>query len=445
MRGPIVSSDNTKTPIYYGVSQSVTGVPAGTSTPQNYRFDYSWAADTFAYKLGYRSAPSVAWLNRPRPQWSYVWPTPYDAYGVKFRKRPYLSLKEHRKTINTTPWAAPWREQHRVTSFEGLPQGVPLALLPQLPQRTYEGALVTRALASAADVKANLAVTIRETRETGRMMGRRVKKMADFIKLLRKGNFYAAARLLGLKHPPATVHRTRNWADNLLEFQNGWLPLIADTIGYAQYLADFLNEHEVLTSRAFVVINKSSSTVRNGISLGKEFPGYSMNLGIITDDEEVHRVVLNFRLKDALKRELAQLALLDPVSYGFETGAFSYVLNWSIKVQQYLEATNALLGLEFHSGTYTRMVRRKASYKMLSLATPGASYPTSIVSLQGSMEPGESNSYVVRREVYQDLPPPQLVVQIFGTAESTILRSIHSAALLRQNLSFPNSHFLPRK
>lgn len=445
MRGPILTVSNTKAPIYSVVLQDKTGEPAGTVTPNHYVKRQDWLADTYQYKLGYRSDPVSTWLGRIRPSWSYVWPTPYDAYGVTFRKIPSYEFIEHRRTINTTPWAAPWRVSNVVTRVSGLPPTLPLAQLPRVPSRDIEGSLINRARISVGGAKANLAMTVRELRQTASMIGDRTKKIADVINLVRRGNFIGAARLLGLRYPPPNVRNGRKWADNFLEYQYGWMPLIADTIGYAEYLADFLREQEFITGKGFVEIPGPIVYQQRTIQLGMDLPGYTITVAVETQVIERHMVVLKYRLKDYLKRELAQLQLLSPATFGWEAKSLSFVWDWVFKVGEYLEATDALLGLEFHSGSYTRSAKGKTTYRLLSTAVPAASYPTSVVSVSSTLSDGASESYVMKRELYTESPPPQFVVEILGTAEAAVRRSITSCALLRQRLSLPNNHFLPRK
>lgn len=433
MIGPILSSKTIKHRNAIIASQDVTTLPKGTSTDKHYEQVTSELKDEFFQKIGYR---------QPRTPWGYVWPLPYDAYGVRYTKNLDIHLHERRETINTTPWAAPWRTSIRVTHFTGTPTGIPYAVLPQIPKPDPEGALINAARIRAGDVKMNLLVTLKELSRTCGMIRSRTRKIADVVDLVRKRNFIGAARLLGMKHPPARVRNGRAWADNFLEYQYGWLPLIADTIGAATYLADFLREQEFIVSKASVKLPGTKTNSTRVASLGSNYPGYSVTVASeTTSNEETHLVVLKFRLKNYLFREINQLQLLNFPSAGWELTKLSFVWDWMFKVGDLLNSMDALAGLEFHSGSYTRMARNTVTNKVLGFAVPPASYPTSVKFAQIDSVPGESHGYVVRRSLYTEVPPPEFVVEIPFTKNSSFRRAIVATALLRQRLSLPSSHF----
>lgn len=431
MRGPILVSNSMLHPLVMSVSQDVKFEPSGSATDRRYEFEYKSSTTDYRNRFVYR---------QERGPLGYVYPLPYDAYGVQWIKEPLVEMHEHRQTVNTTPWVSPWRFQNRFTNFVGVPQGLPLALLPQLPKPDPEGELINAARIQAGNMKVNLLVTLKELNKTAGMIRSRTKKIADVVDLVRKGNYYGAARLLGLKHPPKNVRDGRAWADNFLEYQYGWMPLIQDTIGYAQYLADFLRDAPVIVAKAKVEIAGSVQYIQKNISLGKDFPGYSVTVSSEGQAKEYHQVVLQFRLKSYLFREINQLGLLHLPATGWELTKLSFVWDWVFRVGELLGSMDALSGLEFHSGSYTRMARNTSAQKAIGWSVPSASYPTSVKSVSNSMTPGESNGFVLRREIYSSVPPPAFVVHVPGRSH-TIKRGIVAVALLRQRLSIPTTSY----
>lgn len=441
MRGPIVTSSQDDVRIDWSSTTDTTYEPAAFPPEHGEKVGYT-DYSVYVWKIGYREVPVARWLGRLRPLWSYEWPLPYDTYGIQLRKKPHFEFVEHRRTRNTSGIPG-WRFQHVVRHQFGLPGRIPLAPAVGLPGRKYEGLLLNRARISIGDQKANLLVTLKELGQTATMMRSRVKKMADVVALVRKGNFIGAARLLGMRHPPPAVRSGRRWADNFLEYQYGWVPLVHDTIGYAEYLVNFLGENPIIVGKAFVKVTKPVTRQTSVLSMSFG-SGYNVRVATDTTVEETHRVTLSYRLKDPFKRELAQLQLLSPLSTGWELKSLSFVWDWVFRVGEFLEASDALLGLEYHSGSFSRVCKATAKYKLLGVTVPPASGSTTIVSSHASLSAGSSEGFVMRREIYDEIPPVQFVVALPGMDLSTVKQGIVSCALLRQRLSLPNTSF-PRK
>jgi len=142
----------------------------------------------------------------------------------------------------------------------------------------------------------------------------------------RKGNLLAASRALtdGTGRAIAT---TKTPARNWLELQYGWLPLLSDAQSGAQYLATtgfgFL-ERTYYASRGHMV--------HNPVGLG---PG--------ANPGEVANFSYRFykkRIKAIIKSvDLATLSgLLDPRAAVWEAIPYSFVLDWFIPIQNYLQA-----------------------------------------------------------------------------------------------------------
>lgn len=432
MIGPLYSGKTVQSRLVLSCAEKDTYYPPGSAPSYSFSTKYQGLVSESFQKFVYR---------QKRTPLGYVWPLPYDANGRRYTGSPLtVDIRHQRKVINQYPEPGKWRYSLRDYTFVGHLIGHDVAPIPILPERDPEGLLINTARLRAGEMKANVLVTLAELSKTCGMIRSRTKKIADVIDLVRKRNFVGAARLLGLKHPPARVRDGRAWADNFLEYQYGWLPLIADTVGYAQYLADFLRENSVVLGKASVKTSKLLSKSTKSIPIGPLFPGFSATVVSETTQEDIHEVVLSFRLKSYLFRELNQLGALQVPSAGWELTKLSFVWDWVFKVGDLLGSMDALVGLEFHSGSYTRFRRVRTTNRVVSVLTPRPS-GDQIVFTNFTFAGGKSDGYIMRREVYEDLPPPAFVVEIPFTSNRDFRRALVSCALLRQRLSIPSTHF----
>lgn len=428
MKYPIARSKETKYSIT-SVFDSTNSLTPAISPPSTSHLTDKWQDSDWISRFVYRQR---------MVQGRFVRPLPYDAYGRKEVKRPTFALESHAQYRNTTPWASPWRTSDIVRTMSGTVPRVPALGIPQLPEPTPEGALLHACLSRASSQSINLAVTLAEMGQTASMISARSRKMAKAIQHVRKGRFRAAANTLGIR-TPSGVSKTRRWSDNFLEYNYGWLPLISDVCGAAQYLAEFLRTNPVLTVSARVSMAGDRNGFTNSYRAFRPHDSLSSNgvefitVNGETTSEDYHQVVLNFCLRSQLLRELDKLGALNPANVAVELTTLSFVVGWFVNVQDVLSSYTAASGLDFLSGCYTRMRKSKQTVRYLGFTPPVLASGGKYLNLNFSSTDGEYEGHVIRRTVYDRIPPPELIVALPGTQQWR--KAIVSAALLRQRLS----------
>lgn len=183
----------------------------------------------------------------------------------------------------------------------------------------------------------NAGVFLGEGHQVLRMIGDSALKIAKSLRCLKKGNLRGASVALTGR---ATDPKTGKVANNWLELQYGWLPLLSDAYGGALFLAHHLNTPLQTTIR--VARSKKMTTWND------QPPGSSM-----PDSSWIHDCG---SIKAILKeKDVAQLAgLTDPLSVAWELVPYSFVVDWFIPIGSWLSARGLASAL---TGTFvtTRM------------------------------------------------------------------------------------------
>lgn len=374
-------------------------------------------------KIGYRQRPP------------FTAPLPYDVYGRSFVEVPHYNVQYLYEIKNPNPSPGKWvTSQHFYNFYGDLAPVYPV--VPTLPDPDPEGLLINEARIRAGEIHANILVTLKEWNKTCGMIRSRTKKVADVVDLVRKRNYDGAARLLGMRKPPERVRDGRAWADNFLEYQYGWLPLVADTVGYAKFFASFLRDTPIVVGKARVELETRGPEKVQSIPLG--VTGWTLPVTSQSSVTERHQVILAFRLRSSMFRELNQLGALHVPSAGWELTTLSFVWDWVFKVGDLLQSMDSLVGLEFLNGSYTRSARQVVTYTGGNVVRP---YPPAggIVKYAiTDFDAGKAYGFRMRRSLYDELPPPEFIVEIPFTKQRDFRRALVSTALLRQRLSNPS-------
>lgn len=206
----------------------------------------------------------------------------------------------------------------------------------------------------------DMGVFLGEGREACRMIGDTALYIARSLRALKKGDVVGAAKALRV-NPPKNADRASEallraravdrreasaqrilvndrsgskaapgtaWdkeaSSRWLELQYGWLPLISDTYGAAEALAQQLNHPSVQTYRArkrkILVVTPVPTVVQK-----KAYTAYAVDRGqIVARISEVNVAQLN--------------GLIDPSSILWELTPWSFVVDWFIPIGNYLQA-----------------------------------------------------------------------------------------------------------
>lgn len=197
---------------------------------------------------------------------------------------------------------------------------------------------LTKVLVRVSDAKVNVGVMLKEASKTSDMIYSTASRLDKAYRSLRKGRFAEVARQLNL--PPSKVHKT--W----LEYKYGWMPLLMDVKGSAEFLAQ-----QVATGRATRFAVKTQ-TKKEILSEARVLP-YVPYGGSVPDANDIETYKVEYIVKHKLFCEitnsqiaqLQQIGLTNPALYVWETIPYSFVFDWLVGVGDYFQAITSLNGI----------------------------------------------------------------------------------------------------
>jgi hypothetical protein len=238
------------------------------------------------------------------------------------------------------------------------------ASIPSVPSvsddATYNKALRKAIESTENEISANLAQDFAQFGQTTRLIAKTCNRIVGSIRALRKGNFDKAIWYL-TEGKPQTRHIPRKplrhyktLADNWLEMQYGWKPLLNDV-------------HEAMNASAKVMQKDTSYRMARGAAsrdvLIRDKPRQNANEASIVANREANthyycRFVFRYKVDSHLKAYAAQLGFTNPVNLAWEILPFSFVVDWFLPIGPYLETLSAFDGLAFYDGTKTEFMRQ---------------------------------------------------------------------------------------
>jgi hypothetical protein len=208
-------------------------------------------------------------------------------------------------------------------------------------------------------IEANLAQDVAQFSQTTRLIASNAKRIAMSVIQLKRGNISGAVESLTRGQRPNYVtprgrpSKSKRIADNWLELQYGWKPLLQDIHGSLKSLS-VLNEDDLVQRVA--ASGKARSDTKS-LQDAHDVPGQTAKVVTVTRSETVCRFVLRYRLAFPLRSFLAQTGFTNPINLVWEILPFSFVVDWFIPIGPYLEAFSAFDGLEFVDGSQTQFTR----------------------------------------------------------------------------------------
>jgi len=205
-------------------------------------------------------------------------------------------------------------------------------------------------LTGLKDQNINLGVAAAEGKQVVNMIANTATKLAGAGFAMKRGDLAGAAQALGIS-PKGKKHRrpstAKNLANNWLELQYGWMPLLSDIYGGAQYLANqkYRPPRTKLTSSS--TKTGGSRTVVKG------------DLEITTDTiSTTHTVKYVVYFSEPLGgNPPVALGLTNPFAIAWELVPFSFVVDWFLPVGSYLSNIDATSGQTFIKGCKTEFWR----------------------------------------------------------------------------------------
>lgn len=192
-----------------------------------------------------------------------------------------------------------------------------------------------------------------EAKRTHALITESFFKLVSALRSVKHGNFKLAAKHLGLSS-------SRGIAGNILEFQYGWRPLMADIYSNYKYFRDNKPTFPLLVA---------DRTVRWGEG-GKRLPNRYNLENKIADFAGTSTCKLYAKLSDSFLNNACSFDVANPLALGWELVPFSFVVDWAMPVGNFLEALNARVGLDFVGGYYAQRVESTVS----GTINPGSAY-----------------------------------------------------------------------
>lgn len=180
--------------------------------------------------------------------------------------------------------------------------------------------------------RAALGITAATANQSFGMIATRTSQIVKAYKAARKGNVRALARTLGVK-PKKKISRyaVNDPAALWLEFTFGWSPLVSDIYQATTVLSD-----------PFEVARSYGTATARGLS-GKSGAGYRAKFS------HKSRAVCTagVRIDNPNLALMTQLGLTNPAAIVWDIIPFSFVIDWFVKVNQFINTWNDMAGFSY--------------------------------------------------------------------------------------------------
>lgn len=280
-------------------------------------------------------------------------------------------------------------------------------------------------------VQANMAQNLAQYRQTTNMIAQTATRIAGSMLALKKGQLSRAAEILVEGRPNTRTiqkgvpSRSKSVANNWLQLQYGWKPLLSDCEQSMKGLANYMvGSASLQTVKGVAVHERMSRPTIYGPIEGALPP-----VGVVNNTAQWScRYGCQYRTTNHMLSYLSQLGFTNPINLVWEILPYSFVVDWFIPIGPYLESMSAPHGLEFVRGYKTLFGRR---------------YITASSGYSGKM-PGDSTSefrcYGLRSELSVVLDRTKLTawpVQSFPTFKNPFSTThvLNALALMRQAFS----------
>jgi len=268
---------------------------------------------------------------------------------------------------------------HRSKSFQGQPLAIPwltfgLSRNPIADPRDYllgSGPLANRAdyplslsehikpldriaisrlYATVKNQKVDLATELSQIAQTLGLITDAAKRIAKGIIALKKLNLTGAIKAV----IPSNL---KGVANDRLAYVYGVKPLLSDVVGAAEHLSEFLRKVYALKRNGHA---KKTIRLETSYDSYNEFGLFSVTK--VTRDITIRvKYSVTYRISDKLDLELSRLGFTNPANVIWELIPFSFVVDWFIKIGDFLNTMNAFRGLKFVSAYRTLFIKESCT------------------------------------------------------------------------------------
>lgn len=211
----------------------------------------------------------------------------------------------------------------------------------------------------------NLAESVATLGLTFDMIGNTIRRINGTVIALKRLNFPLALQTLFHSTAPrfrrgGKLSNTQSLANNWLELQYGWKPLLADIQYAVKSIGNLvIQDRSVGSARASATFEISDGGVlRPNAGSSSPDAGYWYKRTRTTT-----KFVVRFKVGDPLRAFMSQSGFTNPISLGWELLPFSFVVDWFLPIGSYLESIDSWGGLEFLDGCETTFTRDEVGYQ----------------------------------------------------------------------------------
>lgn len=237
------------------------------------------------------------------------------------------------------------------------------------PSAAHSSAAVNNALRAIiaqanAGISANIAQDLAQFGQTRRLVAQNATRIAQSISALRRGDIRRASSALSgqpLKRGRGNESRrkvptSKQLAENWLELQYGWKPLLNDIHDSLEATRRYLAKGPpVKTVRARSSIRTIARPSVRPVIVGDSSP--SVGLREISSHTTA-TYGLTYKMDNDLLNFYSQIGFTSPVSLAWEVLPYSFVVDWFLPLGPYFDAMSAFKGLTFVRGYLTRFTRQ---------------------------------------------------------------------------------------
>lgn len=213
---------------------------------------------------------------------------------------------------------------------------------------------------SGNQIDANLAQDTAQIGQMASMISMSARRITNAVRSIKRDDLIGAVNSLWsgthrstFFRPGGGPKRGASLANNWLELQYGWKPLLQDVEGGMRSLAQYLSKYD-----ADMFVRASASMEKWVESPQWDDQNHKTMIGMgLTQYRSSCRFVIRYRIGNQLRAFLAQTGFSNPINLAWEVLPWSFVVDWFLPIGPYLEAITAWDGLTFVEGCQTNFTK----------------------------------------------------------------------------------------
>lgn len=289
--------------------------------------------------------------------------------------------------------------------------------------------LINNCIKGALDQSVDLATFIAELDKTGSLLADSASRIANAAGMVRKGQFTRAARALKIQKPKG-AERSKSFANNMLEYQYGWMPIVTDMAGALKHLARMGRDLTVKAKSRFTSTVPLSDLRQVQLESQAAFQHRFLVTWRANSTWVRHeQVQLLFWLNSGFWDQMNRLGFLNPGQIAYQTIPGSFLLDWFSNLGDLISSLSLGLTLDYATGSYVEFHRNAGTLEGTPIwadTTPGSYKYTKVESF---VNPTSYMDFKVKREV---IPWTDVAVSFALSAPLSFNKAATAAALVRQ-------------